>query len=65
LQQYGITFGASFPYKRNTRSYSRLHTSFDMGKLGNVNTNSTQQTYFRFGLGFSFNEKWFIPRKYD
>lgn len=65
LQQYGITFGASFPYKRNTRSYSRLHTSFDMGKLGNTSNNGTQQTYFRFGLGFSFNEKWFIPRKYD
>jgi hypothetical protein len=62
---YGLTFGGSFPYKRNTRAASRLHASFDIGRLGTTSNNLLKQTYVRFGLGLSFNEKWFIPRKYE
>ena len=65
LPNYGFTFGGSFPYKRNTRSVARVHASFDIGRLGTTNNNLLKQTYVRFGLGLSFNEKWFIPRKYD
>ena len=65
LPCYGLTFGGSFPYKRNTRSHSRFHASFDIGRIGTQSNNLLQQTYIRFGLGLSFNEKWFIPRKYD
>jgi long-subunit fatty acid transport protein len=62
---YGITFGGSFPFKRNIRTVSRVHASFDIGKMGTTANNLLQQTYIRFGFGFTFNEKWFIPRKYD
>jgi len=65
LPVYGITFGGSFPYKRSLRSHSRLSASFDIGKLGVTTNNVLQQTYVRFGFGLTFNEKWFIPRKYD
>ncbi len=65
LPVYGFTLGGSFPYKRNTRSHSRLHTSIDVGRIGTHTNNLLQQTYVRFGLGLTFNEKWFIPRRYD
>lgn len=65
LPVYGVTFGGSFPYKRSTRSTSRFHTSFDIGRIGTQSNNLLQQTYVRFGLGLTFNQQWFIPRRYD
>lgn len=65
LPVYGITLGASFPYKKNTRTHSRIHTSFDFGRIGTQTGTLLQQTYIRFGLGLSFNDLWFIQRKYE
>ncbi len=65
LPNYGVTLGGSFPYKRKMRTASRLSASLDIGRLGTVNNGLLKQTYVRFGLGLTFNEKWFIPRKYD
>lgn len=65
LPNIGLTFGGSFPYRRNVRTTSRLHASFDIGRMGTTSNNLMRQNYIRFGLGLSFNEKWFIPRKYD
>jgi hypothetical protein len=65
LPCYGVTFGGSLPFKRSTRSHSHVNASFDIGRLGTTANNQLKQTYVRFGLGITFNEKWFIPRKYD
>ena len=65
LPDFGVSLGGSFPYRRSARTHSRLNASFDIGRLGTTANNLVQQTYFRFGLGLSFNDKWFIPRKYD
>ena len=65
LPVYGLTFGGSFPYRRNTHTHSRLHASFDIGRIGTQSNNLLQQTYVRFGLGLSFNQAWFQKRKYD
>lgn len=65
LPCYGITFGGSFPFKRSVRSTSRVHTSFDIGRMGTTANGLIQQTYVRFGVGLTFNDKWFIQRKYD
>ena len=62
---YGFTLGGSFPYKRNVRTFSRLQASIDIGRMGTTANNLLQQSYVRFGLGLTFNEKWFIPRKYE
>ena len=62
LPYYGLTAGASLPFKR---SLSRMHVAFDVGRLGVTTNNLIQETYVRFSLGISFNDKWFIPRKYD
>jgi hypothetical protein len=62
LNFYGITFGGSLPFKR---SFSHLHTSFDIGKLGTKEHGLIQETFVKFTLGLSFNDKWFIKRKYE
>jgi long-subunit fatty acid transport protein len=62
LPVYGITAGASLPFRRST---SHLHTSIDVGRLGTTANNLIQETYVRFSLGISFNDLWFIKRKYD
>ena len=59
---YGITAGASLPFRR---SLSHLHVALDVGRLGTTTNGLAQETYVRFTLGLSFNDKWFIPRKYD
>lgn len=66
LPVYGVTLGASLPYKRTVRTSSKLHLSMDIGRLGTHTNNLMQQTYVRFGLGLTFNQtRWGIPVKYD
>ncbi|NCX95371.1 MAG: hypothetical protein EBX41_02980 [Chitinophagia bacterium] len=65
LPYYGVTVGGSFPYKRSTRSHSRIHASLDFGSLGVKTNGLAQHSYFRLGLGFSFNERWFVAQKYE
>ena len=59
---YGVTVGGSLPFRR---SLSALHVALDIGREGSTSNGLIQETYVRFSLGFSFNDKWFIPRKYD
>ncbi len=62
LPIYGFTAGASLPFRRST---SHLNTSIDVGRFGTLTNNLIQETYVRFSLGVSFNDLWFIKKKYD
>ncbi|MFI5196752.1 MAG: hypothetical protein ACHQD8_06660, partial [Chitinophagales bacterium] len=62
LPVYGVTAGGTLPFRRST---SGLHMAFDIGRLGTSTNNLIQETYVRFTLGISLNDRWFIPRKYD
>lgn len=62
LPCYGVTVGSSFPFRR---SLSRLHAAVDVGRLGTTGNSLIQQTYVRFTLGVSLNDRWFLPKKYD
>lgn len=60
---YAATFGLSLPFKRST---DRIHTAFEIGKMGKQSATSIQQNFVRFSLGISFNDKsWFVKRKYE
>ncbi|GAA4456298.1 hypothetical protein [Rurimicrobium arvi] len=60
---YAATFGLSLPFRRTN---DRIHTSFEIGKLGNSANGLLQQNFIRFNIGVSFNDKsWFVKRKYD
>jgi hypothetical protein len=68
LPVYGVTVGASLPFKR---SFSHIHAAFDIGRMGNRNTVPLatgtgyliQETYVRFTLGVSFADKWFQRKR--
>ena len=59
---YGFTAGVSLPFKR---SFSHIHAAIDMGSLSSSNSSLIKQNYIRLLLGFTFNDKWFVKRKYD
>ena len=67
LKETAITFGAGFHIRvRRTydNEYTLLNTAFQIGKRG-TGVNNITENYFKFTLGFTLNDIWFIKRKYD
>lgn len=61
VKDFGINFGWSLPVSR----LSSIDMAFKIGQRGNVADNYIKENYYRIYLGFTFNDQWFIPRKYD
>jgi hypothetical protein len=69
MNTYGITFGAGFPirkygYELYKGTSNIVNTSIEFGQQGNK-TSLIRENYFRFTVGFSLSDVWFIKRKYD
>ena len=68
LPQFGISFGLGLPvvnYNRLSPGQATLiNLAFEYGKRGN-NNNVLRENTFRFSIGFSLSDFWFIKRKYD
>jgi hypothetical protein len=68
LSQFGGTFGLGLPignYNRQALNQATyINMSFEYIKRGN-NDNLLKENLFRFSLGFSLSDIWFIKRKYD
>jgi hypothetical protein len=62
---YGLTFGCSFHFKPTHFAWVNMHGALDLGRTGTQQNNLIEQSYIKMTLGLSFNDKWFIPRKYD
>lgn len=62
FSNYGVTLGASFPFRRTA---DRVHMAMDFGRTGTTDNGLIQDTYFKFSLGISFNDKWFVKRRYE
>jgi hypothetical protein len=62
VKYYAVTVGASLPFKR---SPDRLHLALDLGKRGTETNGLVRENFFRFSLGISLNDKWFVKRKYE
>lgn len=62
LNDYGITFGVGFPVARRS---SMINLAFEVGERGTTSNNLIKEQYVNFRLGFTFNDKWFLKRKYD
>jgi len=61
LKDFGINFGLSLPVAR----YSSLDLGVKLGKRGDINTNTVVENYFKIYFGVTFNDQWFIKRKFD
>lgn len=62
MNYFTVAAGISFPFRR---SNDRIHTLFEYGQRGTLSNNLIKESFFRFGLGISLNDKWFVKRKYD
>jgi len=60
LNDFGINFGFSLPTGR-----SSLDWAFRIGKRGNKSETVLEETYYKVYFGITFNDQWFIKRKFD
>lgn len=61
INDFGINFGASFPISGS----SSIDSSFKFGLRGVAENNLVRENYFQLVLGLTFNDRWFIKRRYD
>jgi hypothetical protein len=60
VKDSGINFGFSLPTGR-----SSIDLAFKVGKRGNKAENILEQNYFKVYFGITFNDQWFVRRKFD
>lgn len=60
VKDAGINFGFSLPTGR-----SSLDLAFRYGKRGNKSETTIEETYFKVFFGITFNDQWFIKRRFD
>lgn len=60
VNDFGINFGFSLPAGR-----SSLDFAFKVGKRGDRKETVFEENYFKVYFGITFNDQWFIKRKFD
>jgi hypothetical protein len=60
VKDLGINFGFSLPAGR-----SSMDLAFKVGKRGNRADNILEEDYFKVYFGITFNDQWFIKRRFD
>ncbi len=60
VQDLGINFGFSLPAGRSSMDFA-----LKVGKRGNKAENILEENYFKVYFGITFNDQWFIKRKFD
>ena len=61
LQDMSVNFGFSMPVSR----VSNLDFAVKYGQRGDIKTNTVSEKYFKVSLGITFNDQWFIKRRFD
>jgi hypothetical protein len=63
LNDVGLCLGVGLPIKRSFQS--KVNCSLQFGKRGTLSGNLVREQYIRLSIGLTFNEVWFIKKKYD
>lgn len=61
VRDLGINFGFTLPAGRT----NSVDLAFKYGKRGNKSENILEENYFKIYFGITFNDQWFIKRKFD
>ena len=67
MSQFGASFGMGLPVAISRQAPNQVtivNVAFEYSKRGN-NDNLLRENLFKFTLGFSLSDYWFIKRKYD
>lgn len=60
VRDYGVSLGLSLP-----AGDSSIDLAFKAGRRGNRDTNLLEEDYFKVYIGITFNDRWFIRRRFD
>lgn len=60
INDFGINFGFGLPLGA---SFSNVNIGFEYGKRGTTDANLIEESYFKFNVGLSLNDRWFVKRK--
>lgn len=58
-----FTLGLGLPL--GSGSFSNINIGFEYGKRGTRDAGLVEENYMNFSVGLSFNDRWFVKRKYD
>jgi hypothetical protein len=61
VKDFGITFGLSLPVSR----FSSLDLALKVGKKGDKTLNTVEENYIKLYFGITFNDQWFVKRRFD
>ncbi len=62
IKDKGFSVGLGLPI---TGSFSNVNFGFEFGKRGTTSAGLIQENYAKFSVGLSFNDRWFVKRKFD
>lgn len=62
INDTAFSFGLGLPVGG---AFSNINLGADFGKRGTTNAGLIQENYMNFSIGLSFNDKWFVKRRYD
>ena len=61
ISELGIDFGLSLPVS----NLSSINLGFEIGNRGTTEQNLIRENYIKATLGVTFNDRWFVRRKFD
>lgn len=62
IKDKGVSLGFGLPI---TGSFSNINLGFEFGKRGTTSAGLIQENYVKLSVGLSFNDRWFVKRKFD
>lgn len=62
IEDTGVTLGLGLPVGG---TFSNVNIGFEYGKRGTIYGGLVRETYANVSIGLSFNDRWFVKRKYD
>lgn len=62
INYYALTFGAGLPFKKTT---DRINAAVEIGQRGTETNGLFKESFVKFTVGITLNDRWFIKRRYD
>ncbi len=65
LSKTAGTAGIGYPIRRTNNTIGQINASVEVGSRGTTDNNLLKENFTHISLGFTFNDKWFLRRRYD
>jgi len=62
IEDIGLNIGMGLPV---SGTFSNINFGFELGRRGTTSSGLVQENYASFSVGLSFNDKWFVKRKFN